>query len=417
MSGTLKRGLMLLATTGALALLAACGQAPATGEGGHGAAASGEFERGPHRGRMLRSGDLAVEITIFETGVPPEFHVYAYSDGKPVAPATVSLTMALKRLGGKIDTFKFKPDKDYLVGNGTVVEPHSFDVVVTANHEGKAHRWSYASYEGRTIIKAKAAAEAGVTIEKTGPATIKQTIALLGHADLAPGAKATLRARFPGKVVSVAKNIGDAVRSGEVLARIESNESLQTYAVIAPFDGVVLERNVNKGDIANDAMLLIVGNTRKLVADFHVFDRDAARIRAGQAVRIASLDDAVTAETKIALLSPVKDSGSQSIVARALFDNPGEAFRPGMTVNGHVVVDEAQVPLAVKTAAIQQFRDFEVVFAKIGETYEVRMLEIGRRTAEWTEVLGGIEPGADYVVANSFLIKADIEKSGASHDH
>jgi len=75
------------------------------------------------------------------------------------------------------------------------------------------------------------------------------------------------------------------------------------------------------------------------------------------------------------------------------------------------------VPLAVKTAAIQRFRDFEVVYAKVGDTYEVRMLEIGRRTPEWTEVLGGIEAGAEYVVGNSFLIKADIEKSGASHDH
>jgi cobalt-zinc-cadmium efflux system membrane fusion protein len=45
------------------------------------------------------------------------------------------------------------------------------------------------------------------------------------------------------------------------------------------------------------------------------------------------------------------------------------------------------------------------------------MLDIGRRTPEWTEILGGIDAGVEYVVGNSFLIKADIEKSGASHDH
>jgi len=113
----------------------------------------------------------------------------------------------------------------------------------------------------------------------------------------------------------------------------------------------------------------------------------------------------------------MKDPGSQSIVARAPFDNAEGKFRPGMTVNGHVVFDKAQAALAVKTIAIQRFRDFEVVYAKVGDTYEVRMLEIGRRSTEWTEVLGGLEPGTEYVVANSFLIKADIEKSGASHDH
>ncbi|MDZ4741732.1 MAG: efflux RND transporter periplasmic adaptor subunit [Alphaproteobacteria bacterium] len=416
MGGWVCRGAAGAALLSLTSMLVACGEQPKPAAGEHGAAEQ-EFERGRHNGRLLRSGDFAIEVTIFETGVPPEFHVYAYQDDKPVAPATVALTIMLKRLGGKTDTFIFKPGKDHLVGNGTVVEPHSFDVIVAAKHEGKTHRWTYASYEGRTIISGKAAAEAGVTIERTGPATIKQTIELLGHADLAPGAKASLRARFPGRVVSVTKNIGDAVRTGEPLARIESNESLQVYAIVAPFDGVILERNVNQGDIATDAILFAVGDPRKLVADFHVFDRDAARIRAGQAVRISSLDGAVTAESQIAMLSPVKDSGSQSIIARALFDNTGGAFRPGMTVNGYVVVEQVQVPLAVKTVAIQQFRDFEVVFAKFGETYEVRMLEIGRRSTEWTEVLGGINPGADYVVANSFLIKADIEKSGASHDH
>jgi cobalt-zinc-cadmium efflux system membrane fusion protein len=53
----------------------------------------------------------------------------------------------------------------------------------------------------------------------------------------------------------------------------------------------------------------------------------------------------------------------------------------------------------------------------VGDTYEVRMLDIGRRTEEWVEVLGGLRPGEEYVTQNSFLIKADIEKSGASHDH
>ncbi len=92
-------------------------------------------------------------------------------------------------------------------------------------------------------------------------------------------------------------------------------------------------------------------------------------------------------------------------------------FRPGMGVEGSFAVSQANVPLAVRTKAIQRFRDFEVVFAKVGNTYEVRMLEIGRRTPEWTEVLGGLAPGEIYVIDGAFLIRADIEKSGASHDH
>jgi cobalt-zinc-cadmium efflux system membrane fusion protein len=75
------------------------------------------------------------------------------------------------------------------------------------------------------------------------------------------------------------------------------------------------------------------------------------------------------------------------------------------------------VGLAVPLSALQRFRDFEVVFAQVGETYEVRMLSLGRRDSRSVEVLGGLAPGTVIVTDNSYLIKADIEKSGASHDH
>ena len=70
---------------------------------GHSEEAGEEMERGPHRGRMLREGDFATEITIFETGVPPQFRVYFYEKDKPVDSAQVKLTVELNRLGGRTD--------------------------------------------------------------------------------------------------------------------------------------------------------------------------------------------------------------------------------------------------------------------------------------------------------------------------
>jgi cobalt-zinc-cadmium efflux system membrane fusion protein len=106
-----------------------------------------------------------------------------------------------------------------------------------------------------------------------------------------------------------------------------------------------------------------------------------------------------------------------SVVARARIPNPHDAWRPGMAVVGEVVVAQREVPLAVKVSGLQRFRDFTVVFAQVGETYEVRMLELGDRDDTSAEVLGGLKPGTAYVSEQSFLIRADIEKSGASHDH
>ncbi|MEE4464815.1 efflux RND transporter periplasmic adaptor subunit, partial [Azotobacter chroococcum] len=106
-----------------------------------------------------------------------------------------------------------------------------------------------------------------------------------------------------------------------------------------------------------------------------------------------------------------------SVVARASIPNPDGRWRPGMSVSAEVTIAKHQVPLAVKESGLQRFRDFTVVFAQVGETYEVRMLELGARDGEYVEVLGGLKPGTPYVAEQSFLIKADIEKSGASHDH
>ncbi|CAN8142740.1 hypothetical protein THIOSC15_730015 [uncultured Thiomicrorhabdus sp.] len=45
------------------------------------------------------------------------------------------------------------------------------------------------------------------------------------------------------------------------------------------------------------------------------------------------------------------------------------------------------------------------------------MLELGEEDENYIEVLGGIEPGTEYATENSFLVKADALKDGASHDH
>ena len=89
----------------------------------------------------------------------------------------------------------------------------------------------------------------------------------------------------------------------------------------------------------------------------------------------------------------------------------------GMYLTGEIEVAQYDVPLAVKRTGLQAFRDFTVVYAKIGEEYEVRMLDLGRQDEVWIEVLGGLDVGTTYVTTNSYVVKADVEKSGASHDH
>jgi cobalt-zinc-cadmium efflux system membrane fusion protein len=379
--------------------------------------AAEEFERGPHGGRMLRDGDVAMEITIFETNTPPEFRVYPYIDNKPADPKQVQLSIAVTRLGNKVDRFSFQPRSDYLQASASVTEPHSFDVAVSSAVGGKKSAWTYSSYEGRTTIAREAAEASGIKVEAAGPAVIEETVDLTGRIELLPEGRGDVRAWYPGRIVAMSKYIGDKVRKGEVIARVESASSLQTYSIPAPFDGVVAERHASVGGVTGDAPLYVIIDTTKLHAEFSVFPQDTAKVRAGQAVRVGSAAGGMSFEGTIEVVLPENGKNTPILIAHVPVPADGAAWYPGLGVTGVVTIGTQQVPLAVRTAALQRFRDFTVVYARVGDTYEVRMLTLGRQTPTWTEVTGGLAPGEIYVTDNAFLVRADVEKSGASHDH
>lgn len=372
---------------------------------------------GPHGGRLLVEGEYAVELAIYERGVPPQFRAYATRHGEPVDPERVTLEVELVRLGGKVDKFEFKPVDDYLLGAGEVEEPHSFDVVVRARFDGSPIEWRYESYEGRTDIAPTAAEQAGISTVAAGPATLTETIPLYGV--VKPDAERIRRvsARYPGLVREVSARIGDTVRKGETLATVENNESLQVYSIRAPMEGVVVERNANPGESVADGVLFTLADVSSVWVELEVFHRDVGRVKRGQEVRIDDFEGEGVDTGRIVYVAPVGAPASQSVLARVLVPNADAHLAPGLYVTGQVVVARESVPLSVPLSALQTFRDRPVVFEKVGDTYEVRMVELGRRDSERVEVLSGLASGAAVVTSNSYLVKADIEKSGASHDH
>jgi cobalt-zinc-cadmium efflux system membrane fusion protein len=97
--------------------------------------------------------------------------------------------------------------------------------------------------------------------------------------------------------------------------------------------------------------------------------------------------------------------------------NPEARWRPGLFVTVRLVRETTTAPLAVAAEAIQIFRDWQVVFVRYGDWFEARPLELGRSDGQWVEVLKGLNPGEQYAAANSFAVKAEIGKLGATHDH
>ena len=389
----------------------------AAAEGEHGEAAA-EYERGPHGGRMLRDGDLGIEVTIYEPDIPPQSRVFPFKNDKPIDPSAVKLVVELHRFGTRVDTINYKKEGDYLMGDKVVEEPHSFDVKVIAEHNGKRSQWEYPSYEGRVTIEAGAIERAGIKIEEAGPATLRTLVKMNGKIVANPDKVAHVTPRYPGIIVETRKKLGDAVKKDEVIAVVESNESLRPYEIKSQIAGRVIMRDAVLGEsVAQDTTLYVVADLSSISVDLAVPRAEFPKLKEGQKVVIGGAGEN-TGEATLTYLSPLGAENTQTMMARAEMLNPEMAWQPGLFVTAEVVTEETEVPIAIKASALQTFRDWEVVFMNEGTTFEIAILELGRRDGDLIEVVTGpLKPGTKYATENSFVVKADVLKGGATHDH
>lgn len=380
-------------------------------------ATAAQPEKGPHRGRLLKDGDFVLELAIFETGVPPEFRVWVTDDSKPVAPEDVSLTVTLTRLGGVQDKIQFAPQGDFLRGDREIYEPHSFIVTIDAVYNGKQYHWQYDNFEGRTRIEAPVAEALDIVMAVAGPAVLEETVSVYGKIKPHPESIRDISARFEGEIQSINVSLGQSVRKGQPLLTIESDESLKSYTVTAPINGIVQARHANPGEQTDGRVLITLVGSEETLAELQVFPSDLPRVNVGDAVSLTANGLEESMAGRVIQIDNMVRLNQATVVRVAIEYGGQQRLQSGTFVQAHISVDQYEVPLAVRRSGLQAFRDFTVVFAKIGDEYEVRMLELGRTAGEWVEVLGGLNPGTEYVAENSYVIKADIEKSGASHDH
>jgi membrane fusion protein, heavy metal efflux system len=468
-----------------------------TGKGNEEHAHTEDFKRGPHGGKLFEKGDVAVEVTIYESGVPPEFRLYVYENEKPVAPAQAHIVVELDRLAKPLETINFAPREDYLLGDKEIVEPHSFDAKIRLTHKSKTYDWTYSQREGRTKLAAHTAQQAGIMLETADSTLIKTVIELPGEITSNANRVAHIVPRLTGVITYVTKNVGDRVAAGEVLAVIESRDladlksdyltalrkqehaklnyereeslykndlasekdfqvtrqlyqeaqiqventaqklmamglsqkeiqrlasgsdkMLARYEIRAPFASTIINRTATSGEfIRGEETIFILSDLSEVWVDVTVYADDVSRVRAGQEVTVRSEAVGMSEQGRIAYVEPIIGTESRAAKARVVLANKSGMWRPGMFAKVALVQEQVMVPVAVKLSALQSFRDWTVVFLNEGDEYEVQPVELGRRDNEYVEVISGLTPGTRYAATNSYLLKADVEKSGATHDH
>ncbi|MEX1201555.1 MAG: efflux RND transporter periplasmic adaptor subunit [Methylophaga sp.] len=375
-----------------------------------------EIAEGPHHGRLLQADDFALEITIYEQGVPPEMRVYAYQQDQLLAPEDINLTVTLNRLGGQQDLIDFMPEQDYLLGDIEITEPHSYELEVAASFNGKDYHWHYESFEGRATLTPRIIEASDIQTEIAGPQTLTITNNLFGVIAPAEDRQFRVYAPYPGIVEAVYVNTGDNVKKGQQLLTVRNQQTLKSYTVNSPASGEVTQRLVKAGDHSDIGSLMEISDFSKVWVDMSMFPQDIEQLQEGMAVTVIDLHGHEKAAGKISYISP-KMTGGHIARARAVIDNPDGYWRPGMHINAEVTVDSFDAELAVKRSALQSFRDMPVVFARYGNSFEVRMVHLGRQDKTYVEVTGGLQPDTEYVTGNSYLLKAEVLKDGAAHSH
>jgi membrane fusion protein, heavy metal efflux system len=271
--------------------------------------------------------------------------------------------------------------------------------------------------ENKLTIDPQVAADMNIEVAAAGAAVVSIAVPVTGRVVLNKNAIAEVHGRFEGIVKSVTKTEGEMVKTGDTLATVESNESLQVYAVKSPLSGIVLERETNVGHIAGADAMFKIADLSKLWAEFNVFAKDISKVAIGQKIRIKVVGGDLAAETTIISLLPLADSTSQTVIVRAEIDNTNGPWRAGLSLQGEIFTAEKSVPVAIKTTAIQRMEGNTVVFVEEEGAYEPRPVKLGLQDGIHAEVLEGLKAGEKYVSANSFLLKAHAGKAGAEHAH
>lgn len=281
-------------------------------------------------------------------------------------------------------------------------------------HGGNGHE----DHRNRIRLDAEAIRNAGIVLDTVKPRTIRKSLPLNGLVQPDQDRLARMMPRFAGVVREVRAHLGDRVAKGQTLAIIESNESLAPYPLVSQVSGTVLRKDVTPGQVVSEQdVLYVVGDLGTVWIDLNVHREDFGRLRLGQEVAVQLDKGDAPTRSRIAYLSPVGAENTQTMLARLVLPNPEGEWRPGLYVDGRVTLSSEEVPLAVAEEAVQELDGREVIFVEEDGAFEAREVRLGARDGEWAELVSGAEPGDAYCAGNSYVLKAELGKGEAKHEH
>ncbi|GGY26911.1 efflux RND transporter periplasmic adaptor subunit [Pseudoduganella albidiflava] len=186
----------------------------------------------------------------------------------------------------------------------------------------------------------------------------------------------------------------------------------------APLSGVVIDRPAVAG-MASDGTqpLLTIADLDRVWIEAAVPSGSLAQVEPGMpaTVTAAALADAV--QGTVSFVGPVLGEATRMATARVTLANPGMRLRPGMLATVDLLGPKGDAAVTVAADAVQTIHERSVVFVRTPGGFEARTVTLGRSDGRRTEIVKGLAAGTRYAAAGSYLLKADLGKAEAEHDH
>jgi HlyD family secretion protein len=187
----------------------------------------------------------------------------------------------------------------------------------------------------------------------------------------------------------------------------------------SPIDGVVTDRPLYVGDLANaNQPILTVMDVSAIVAKAHIPQVDAAQLKIGDAAQI-KIDGDEPVAARVSLVSPALDPGSTTIEVWVETRKPSASIKPGMTVTLEITAKTVKDAIAAPSNAI--FKNAEgapyVLVAGTDKKAHQKVVQLGVRNPEFTQITSGINAGDPIIISGGYAVPdgtaIEIEKPSA----
>lgn len=181
--------------------------------------------------------------------------------------------------------------------------------------------------------------------------------------------------------------------------------------VRAPFAGEIVERTAVRGALVDVGKPLFTLADRSVMwAMLNIPEAALGRVREGQTVELQL--DSLPGRTftgRLTWIGAEVDERSRLARARAEVPNPDGVLRAKMFARARILTRNANGALVLPASAVQQVEGQPLVFVKLADDlFEARAVRLGTKFNGRLEVLEGLQPQEQVVVAHSFPLKSQL---------